>query len=395
METLESPFVFDAIDEDCTQTIHFHLHWILNPESFNAPRGLSVRRYFTTAFGTSAYDWVLHIHNQRNGFFAAPADSVCMFLLADEHSGVGITPICRMAYNIYADAELTQLIHCQPYSDAYASPSIVGLTNSFSAPTGHFRSNLARFFGDRLRTTWRFVISIQLSFKRKCFEMSNLLMTLNVIESTNGQKTQTISEKDCDVSILCSDEEIWGCSRFLCENSMYFRDLFDEMGKQLWIKEVRLSDYKASTMKLLVEFLHTNTISPSNGPWSYQEADELMKAVEFIKPIRKDVIRQYVHHMLIRALQRVAVTDLTEVVKLLLVGNQHNFAQLKMMCYASICNYHYYSFKDRFNADVLNEEDQAVFRQLQSEIFFSTTSSLQRIDSIWMKINQVQVTISN
>ncbi|KAI6173599.1 hypothetical protein M3Y98_01099000 [Aphelenchoides besseyi] len=393
METLESPFVFDSIEEDRARLIHFYLHSILNPESFNAPRGLSVRRYFTTAFGTSAYDWVLHIHNQRSGFFAAPADSVCMFLLPDDRSGVSITPTCRMAYKIYADTELTHLIHCQPYSDVYISPSIVGLTNSFSAPVGEFRSNLSRFLGDRLRTTWRFVISIQLSFEQKSFEMTDVLMTFNFSESTTRQKT--ISEKDLDVSILCSDEEIWGCSRLLYANSMYFCDLFDKMGKQPRVKEVRMPDYNACTMKFLVEFLHTNAVSPPNDQWSYREADELMKAVEFIKPVRKDEIRQYVHHMLIRAVKRVAAIDLNELVKILLVVNQHNFAQLKTMCYASICNYHYNTFKRRFNAEVFDEEDQVIFRQLQSEIFFSTTSSIQRIDSMWMKINQVQMTISN
>ncbi|KAI6173578.1 BTB domain-containing protein [Aphelenchoides besseyi] len=133
-------------------------------------------------------------------------------------------------------------------------------------------------------------------------------------------------------------------------------------------------------MTAINEFLHTNAISPPNDQWSYREADELMKAVEFIKPVRKDEIRQYVHHMLIRAVKRVAAIDLNELVKILLVANQHNFAQLKTMCYASICNYHYNTFKRRFNADAANDEDRAIFEQLQLSRAFTFQNPIEYID---------------
>lgn len=51
-----------------------------------------------------------------------------------------------------------------------------------------------------------------------------------------------------------------------------------------------------------------------------------------------------------------------EVVKILLVANKSNFAQLKIMCYSSIVNYHYTTFKKKYRQDVgINYKFSSVF----------------------------------
>ncbi|KAI6232284.1 hypothetical protein M3Y95_00470000 [Aphelenchoides besseyi] len=390
----------------------YNVHWILNlTERTEVQRGVSETLHFTTAFGTAAYDWIAHVqHRRRAGRLAMPGnDGVEMYVEPGRSPLIHIKPLyCRFGYEVYADAQLSTLLRMkhmitcsvsvtdsQRSEPAQPTPSIFGLSECYKSPTGEFRTKLARFLTDRLRPHWRYVISIQMAFRRTDFENASESFSATLRVPLNNELNFLYSYKNNpDFLVVCHDGEVGALRSSLFLSSDYWRSFF-EKNKGKDFKEHMLTQFSVVTMTAINEFLHTNAISPPNGPWSYREADELMKAVEFIKPVRKDEVRQYVHHMLIRAVKQVASNDLTEVVKILLVANKNSFSHVKIMSYAAICNYHYYTFKDRFNADAANDEDRAIFEQLQLSRAFTFQNPIEYIDRMWLKISKCQLCISN
>lgn len=135
-------------------------------------------------------------------------------------------------------------------------------------------------------------------------------------------------------------------------SSDFFRTLFHEQALAgASCNELELPRFSTATLSVLMDFCHANSVDPELA-MDVGQVEELLEAVELLKPSRRDELRNLVQRMLMNCLRSVADSNLTEVVKILLLANRANFAQLKLMCYTSIVNFHYEHFVEQYRIDV-------------------------------------------
>jgi hypothetical protein len=107
-----------------------------------------------------------------------------------------------------------------------------------------------------------------------------------------------------DFKIICRDgAEVFASRIVLYLSTDYFRNFFNEVGG-LQQTEHSLSDFSATSMEILVQFIHSTTIRQQEN-WTFSEANEIMQLVELLKPSRKDDLRVFVHRTLITTLKQV------------------------------------------------------------------------------------------
>ncbi|KAI6173579.1 hypothetical protein M3Y98_01096700 [Aphelenchoides besseyi] len=214
----------------------YNVHWILNLINHaEVQRGVNETLHFTTAFGTAAYDWVAHVQHRRRAarFATSNNDGVEMYVEPGRSPLIHIKPLyCRFGYEVYADARLSTLLHSQRSEPALPSPSIFGLSECYKSPTGEFRTKLGHFLTDRLRSQWRYVISIQMTFRQTDFEnASDSFLPALRVPLNNELNFLYCYKNNPDFLVVCHDGEVGALRSSLFLSSDYWRSFFEKTRK--------------------------------------------------------------------------------------------------------------------------------------------------------------------
>ncbi|CAD5234298.1 unnamed protein product [Bursaphelenchus xylophilus] len=373
----------------------FTCNWILAIGERDEGRGISESFGFTTCYKTAAYDWIGHIYFRRRApRFNLPMEGLDLYLEPGRMPLASTKPAkVRIGYTVYMTDEFREVLHHEPLTDTYVAPSVFGLVECYKAPTGRFKEKLAEFLGSRLRGTWRFVVTMELAFSTKSFLSGPEIFSNNLHAQPDdiSNDFRFAFKKNPDFHLICSDGQVTASKLGLFLATEYFRELFLlQMELKINSTDHDLRQFRRLTVTTLVDYLMSNTIK-ENMVMAVEEVSELMQVVELLKPVRKDELRYYMHKLLINRLKQVAETRIEDVVKILLVANRCNFAQLKIMCYASVVNMHYEAFKTRYRIDAPEPEDREVFGQLQATRAFTFQSPLEFIDKLRLKAYKVSL----
>lgn len=99
-----------------------------------------------------------------------PHDGVDIYLEPSRSPAISLKPTsCKVGYTVYGDPEMKEVLYHQPLRDCIVSHSLFGLVETYKCPIGQFREQLGTFLSDRLRSVWRFVINIEMTFPRDEF----------------------------------------------------------------------------------------------------------------------------------------------------------------------------------------------------------------------------------
>ncbi|CAD5229507.1 unnamed protein product [Bursaphelenchus okinawaensis] len=385
----------EVTSNDDSKGLLFTSNWILTIGDRDELRGISESYAFNTSYKTAAYDWIGHIYyRRRTPRLALPTEGLDLYVESGRMPMATIKPAkVRLGWTVYMNDQFKEVLYHEPLADTYMAPSVFGMMESYKAPTGRFKEKLGEFMGNRLRSTWRFVITIELSFSKTVF----LLAPEVVHGSLQVQPDHIVNDfRFCftpDFVLTCSDGVV-PCSKLaLYLSSEYFKELFIvQKSENIESRSHDVTLYSTVTISALVNYLQSNTVK-EDMMMTVEQVSEFMRAVEFVRPTRKDDLRNFIQKLLINNLKQ--VTRLDELVKILLVANKSNFAHLKIMCYASIVNMHYDNFKRRYRHDADNLEDREIFGQLQATRAFTFQSPVEYIDKLRLKAFKVNVAVTN